>query len=114
MDTSNFNNFEIIDSAKGLAFVQAPEQMVGGREAVDLNQLISNLNKDELKSFVIDLSHINAINSSGLGALISAFRTLQQKEIKLFLLNPSPKIKELMSITHLDKVFTFISDLSEI
>jgi len=112
MNNSEFHNFET-NLALGLAHVQAPEQLVGGRETLALTQIISNLDK-EIRSFVIELGNVVAINSTGLGTLISAHRTLTQKEIKLFLLNPSSKIKELMKITHLDRVFTFISDISEI
>lgn len=112
MNNSEFHSFET-NPAKGLASVQAPEQLVGGRETLALTQIISGLDK-EIKALVIELGSVVAINSTGLGTLISAHRTLSQKEIKLYLLNSSPKIMELMSITHLDKVFTFISDISEI
>jgi anti-sigma B factor antagonist len=112
MEKSEFHSFEI-NSAKGLAQVQAPEQIIGGRESLALMQIISGLDK-EITYFVIELGSVTAINSTGLGTLISAHRTLTQKGIKLFLLNPSQKIKELMAITHLDRVFTFVGDISEI
>ncbi|OGU59519.1 MAG: hypothetical protein A2X64_08380 [Ignavibacteria bacterium GWF2_33_9] len=109
---SEFYNFEI-NTAKGLAYVQAPEQLIGGRETLDLTKLFADLTHN-VHSFVIELSKVHVINSSGLGTLILAHRTLSEREIKLFLMNPSDKVKEIIKITHLDKIFSIISDLSEI
>jgi anti-anti-sigma factor len=112
MEKTEFHNLEI-DNSKGLAIVQAPLQLIGGRDSLALTQMLGNL-PAEVKSFVIALDKVTAINSTGLGTLISAHRTLTGKSIKLYLLNPTPKIIELMGITHLDKIFTFITSISEI
>lgn len=106
--------YEIIDNARGIAFVQAPEQIIGGNEVYELSFIASTLNKSEANYLVLDASNIKAINSSGLGSLIAIMRTLSAKSINFTILNPSTKVEEILFITHLDKVFNLITDLSEL
>jgi len=111
---NKLNKYEIIDNIRGIAVMQAPVNLIGGSEALDLLKYVSDINPEFVKIFIIDISSVNLINSSGLGSLISLHRDLLQKKIKFYLLNPSSKIMNLLKMTHLDKVFTIISDISEI
>lgn len=111
---NNLNKYEIVDNIRGIAVMQAPVNLIGGSEALDLIKYVSDINPDIVKSFVIDISNVNLINSSGLGSLISLHRDLLQKNIKFYLLNPSSKIINLLKMTHLDKVFSIITDISEL
>ncbi len=107
-------NYEIIDTARGIAMVQASEQIIGGSEVYELSLIATAVQKTEANHLVLDSSKIKAINSSGLGSLIAIMRTLAAKRINFYLLNPSDKLMEILSITHLDKVFTLIKDISKL
>jgi anti-anti-sigma factor len=53
---------------------------------------------------VINFEKVNFIDSSGIGLIVSIFKTMQQKEGKLALTNLSQKNMEIFSITRLNKI----------
>lgn len=62
------------------------------------------LDDDNVKGAVINFSKINFIDSSGIGLVVSIFKTLQQRQAKLSLCDMSPKNLEIFSMTRLDKI----------
>ena len=108
----NFSKIEIIDESRGIAALQAPMNLLGGESNFELSKLIDNLDNQSIKIFTLDLSKVVAINSSGLGSIIAANRILTSKKIKFILIQPSNKVLEILSITHLDKVFNIANDYS--
>ncbi|MEN6295709.1 MAG: STAS domain-containing protein [Chloroherpetonaceae bacterium] len=112
MSDNKFSNIEIIDTIRGIAAVQAPESLLGGEDTFALSKIIGELDNQTVHILAIDVSKVLAINSSGLGILIAANRLLSSKNIQFTLVNPSQKVQEILSMTHLDKVFHFANDLS--
>lgn len=110
--SDKFSNIEIIDNQRGIAALQAPENLLGGESNFELSKIIDELNNQTVHILALDLSKVLAINSSGLGSLIAANRILTTKNIKFILINPSNKVQEILSITHLDKVFNLANDYS--
>jgi anti-sigma B factor antagonist len=58
----------------------------------------------ESKRIVLDLTDINYIDSSGIGALVSLWVATRRAHCELKLINLSQRIKELLGITNLSKV----------
>ncbi|WP_422485794.1 STAS domain-containing protein [Gudongella sp. DL1XJH-153] len=54
---------------------------------------------------VIEGEHLEYIDSTGLGALISVLKMLQETEFKIYIDNIKPNIRKLFDITELDKLF---------
>ena len=79
--------------------------VMGGPDAVHLNEKLHELIDDEKKNIVVDLSRVEVMNSSGLGMLIGALTTMRNAGGDLRIANPSPKIEELIKITQLHTVF---------
>jgi hypothetical protein len=50
---------------------------------------------------VLDLTHVDAIDAAGIGALVS----LQAAGVYLKLMNPTPQVREILKITNLDTIF---------
>lgn len=63
-----------------------------------------HLENAQVRSMVINFDKVNFIDSSGIGLIVSIFKTMQQKEGKLALTNLSPKNMEIFSITRLNKI----------
>ena len=59
---------------------------------------------------VIDGRQLDYIDSTGLGALISLLKMLQDTEYKIFIDNIRPNIRKLFDITELDKLFIIRGD----
>lgn len=60
---------------------------------------------------VVDLSGVAFIDSSGLGALVQANRTAQERDTRLILV-ASPPVRRLLKVTALDTVLETVDDLA--
>ncbi|MBF8295749.1 MAG: anti-anti-sigma factor [Bacteroidetes bacterium] len=79
--------------------------LLGEPETTELRQTIYRLTKRDEKQVVLDLGGLKAINSTGLGVLISALTSLRRRSGDLSLAKLSDKVHALMMITHLIRVF---------
>lgn len=59
----------------------------------------------ETKRIVVDLTGVNYIDSSGIGGLVSLWVSTKKAGCQLKLINLSERIKELLRVTNLAKVF---------
>lgn len=57
------------------------------------------------KDIVFDLRELDYIDSTGLGAIITVFKSVQEKDKKLSVVNANKNIKKLFYITELDSLF---------
>ena len=53
----------------------------------------------------MDMSKVEYIDSSGLGVLVSVLKKVKVSEGKLVLISPKSSVKQILSLTNLDKVF---------
>ena len=53
------------------------------------------------RNVVLDLTHVDAIDAAGIGALVS----LQAAGVYLKLLNPAQQVREVLKVTKLDSIF---------
>lgn len=79
--------------------------VVGGPDAISLNEKLHELIDENWKNVVIDLKRVKLMNSSGLGMLIGALTTMRNAGGDLRVANASPKIEKLMKMSQLDSVF---------
>lgn len=63
-----------------------------------------HLESPDVKGLVINFEKVNFIDSSGIGLIVSIFKTMQQKEGQFALTNLSKKNEEIFSITRLNKI----------
>lgn len=75
--------------------------------------LLSNVKQlveaDE-KYFLVDLSSVNYINSSGVGTIIQCFRLARAKSGDLKILNPSQSVTHIIQVSKLDSIFEVFRD----
>jgi len=79
--------------------------LMGGPEAVSLNETINRFLDEGIYKLVINLENVNRINSSGLGILIKVFTTFKNNGGELRLTNVNEKILNLFKMTRLDAIF---------
>jgi len=58
----------------------------------------------ESKRIVLDLTDVNYLDSSGIGALVSLWVATRKAHCQLKIINLSQRIKEMLGITNLSKV----------
>ncbi len=86
-----------------LSFAE-PVSLEGGTSA-QLKERIRSVITEERKRLVVDLGNVTFIDSSGLGALISALKVLRANGGDLKLANVSEPVRSILEITRLLRVF---------
>lgn len=71
------------------------------------------LHTEEVKKMIIDLSEVEYCDSSGLSAILLAFRILQSNEGQIRLASPTKNVKTLIEISQLDRVLTICNTVNE-
>jgi len=71
---------------------------------------LKSLAAERAACLLIDLAAVNFIDSSGLGGLISVFKTVRDHGGALALLNVNGSIRAALELTCLDRVFETFSD----
>lgn len=57
------------------------------------------------KRIVLDLTGVDYVDSSGLGALVSVYMAAGRAQCELELANPKPRVRDLLNITKLSSIF---------
>ena len=78
-----------------------------------IKEKVMGLIKNRIECFVIDLSRITFINSSGLGALIYVSSTLKKLKCPLALVVPDNPVMQALEITKMKNYFSIVASLKE-
>lgn len=87
--------------------------VMGGPDAVSLNEQLHELIDKDQTNVVVDLSKVKFMNSSGLGMLIGGLTTMRKAGGDLRIANATDKIESLLVITKLITVFKHFKSLDE-
>lgn len=80
-------------------------KLMGGSETSNLREKVNSLISDNITHVIVDMAKVKWINSSGLGALMSCHTSLVAKKGALKIANPTNKVKSIMMMTQLIKIF---------
>ena len=87
--------------------------LIGENDGMPVLNHFSERCEDGMKNFIVDLSGMKHINSSGLGVLITLLTRARKKGGEVVLVNPSEYIRNLLLITKLNSIFRIFSDATE-
>lgn len=79
-----------------------------------VNEFSDHIKKNEHKNFVLDLSNVEYIDSSGLRMFVNLKKKIESNDKKMYILNPSENVARVFSETKTDKVFEIIDSLEKI
>lgn len=68
---------------------------------------------EEVNKLVVDMSEVTYCDSSGLSALLLAFRILQAEEGEIKLASPQKSVRTLIEISQLDKILPIYDSVEE-
>jgi len=100
-----------VSEKNGIVIISLSGKIMGGPEAGQINEQINSFIDKEKTKIIIDLEHVEWMNSSGLGILIGVITTLKNNGGKLVVTNVSERILNLLKITKLVTVFEIEQDL---
>jgi anti-sigma B factor antagonist len=81
-----------------------------GDETGQLRDTIRQLLVDGKKKIILNLAHVDYIDSSGVGELVSSFTTVRNSGGELKLLSLSKKVSDILQVTKLYTVFDIKED----
>jgi anti-sigma B factor antagonist len=79
--------------------------LLGESETIVVRETVRRLTERGELYVVLDLGGLKAINSTGLGVLVTALTSLRKRKGDLLLARLSEKVHSLMMMTHLIRVF---------
>jgi anti-anti-sigma factor len=71
------------------------------------------LHTEDVKKLIIDLSEVEYCDSSGLSAILLAFRILQTNDGQIRIASPTKNVKTLIEISQLDRVLNIYNTVNE-
>jgi anti-sigma B factor antagonist len=96
----------ITESKHGrVTVVSLKGNLLGEPETTALRETVYRLTERDELQVVLDLGSLRAINSTGLGVLVTALTSLRKRSGDLYLARLSDKVHSLLMITHLVRVF---------
>lgn len=93
--------------------VLEPSGILDGIRGNQLRQEVSEIIKNGSDILLIDLKDVKFVDSSGLGALVSAMQMVRKAESKLFVCSVNDQVKMLFELTKLDRIFQIFADQDE-
>jgi anti-anti-sigma factor len=85
--------------------VVEPSGILDGTKATEFRQEISDHISKGVQIILIDFKDVTFMDSSGLGALVLALKTVRAAKTKMFLCSINEQIKMLFELTSMDRVF---------
>lgn len=92
-------------------FIQG--DLIGDEVGPKLVEVVSDAIQDGAKTFVIDLSEVRYISSSGIGLLITMLTKMRNVGGEVYLTSPSEHVKKLLIITKLNNIFTVYDSVED-
>jgi anti-sigma B factor antagonist len=102
--------FRITSDTKA-TIIQFQESRLDAMNAPKIKYDLAALSKNHQFPFILDLTDVSFIDSSALGALVNLLKTLGNDN--LMICGASGMVKDLFSLTRMDKIFNLRSDLED-
>jgi len=93
------------EDRNGITLLCVKEQRLDANNSGDLKEYLKRLLETEAKALIIDLSMVNFIDSSGLGALLSGYKNANLHQGSLVLHGLQPRVQSMFELTRLQRVF---------
>lgn len=95
---------------EGIVILEMRGRLVVGSESTDFRQKITDLISAKQTSLILDMKHVDFIDSTGLGTLVIAHTQLQKADGAVKLLNVSKRNVQLLVLTKLSTIFEMFDD----
>jgi anti-sigma B factor antagonist len=102
-----------IDEKYNCVVIELNGKVRGGPHAKKFREDLHQLIEEDKKNVVVDLSNVKFMNSSGLGILIGGLTTMRNAGGDLKICNAMEKVRSLLMVSQLMKVFDHYDTLEE-
>jgi anti-anti-sigma factor len=94
------------ERAGDVVLAKCEGRIVRGQEATLKNAVLAGKLP---RMIVLDLTHVQTLDAAGLGLLVSLHQWAAANRVQLKLVNPRPFVHEVLTRTHLDRLFDISS-----
>lgn len=105
-------NIDVKDK-NGVNVIFVKGNLMGGEETIAVHEKVKKLVEQGKKKFVIDLSKVKWMNSSGLGTMMGCLTSIKNGSGELRLCGVTEKVKSLFMITKLITLFETYDSVEE-
>lgn len=102
-----------LEKEKQVQYLNVSGDLIGDEGGPQLVELVSDAIQDECKTFVVNLSGVRYISSSGIGVLITMLTKMRNVGGDVFLTAPSDHVKKLLIITKLNNIFQVFESVQQ-
>jgi anti-sigma B factor antagonist len=81
--------------------------------SIQVDQAIEHVMHANVKNILINFHELDYISAAGLGVFISHINSMHEKDITLVLFDMSEKIKNIFTVTGLDKIIPIVSSAED-
>ena len=99
-----------IRTSGNITIIDLNGNLIIGKSEESLRETVRQLITEERKLLLLNLADVPTIDSSGIGAIIKSFTSLQEAGGKLKVLRPSRMARQLLTITGLMSVLESFED----
>ncbi len=90
-----------------------PEGILDGTKAAGFQHQVEQSIESGVHAILVDFQQVTFMDSSGLGALVKALKTVKAAEVGFFLCSINEQIGMLFELTSMDEYFTILRDREE-
>ncbi len=90
-----------------------PSGILDATKSQEFRQKITDTLETGTKIVLVDFKDVTFMDSSGLGALVLAFKTLRAADSKLFVCSINEQVRILFELTGMDKIFDIFPNQEE-
>lgn len=114
-NTSDVSRHQLLGEVGGLASVEVrPVGRLDIESADDFRQMFTSLLEAGVLQFFLDLGEVSYVDSTGVGSLIQLYRETKSRDGRAWFYNPTLPIREIFSMTHLDRVMELYATRQEV
>ena len=97
----------------GVAVITISGRLALGGETERLDAAMKSMLQKDVKKFVLDITALDYVDSSGIGMLVASLTTAKKAGGELKLVGANPRIKRIFSMTGVDSIMSMYSTLAE-
>ncbi|BAZ45783.1 anti-sigma-factor antagonist [Chondrocystis sp. NIES-4102] len=90
-----------------------PEGILDGTKTPDFQHQIERSLESGVQIILVDFSNVTFMDSSGLGALVKALKSLNEASVQFFLCSINDQIRMLFELTSMDNYFVILDDRAQ-
>ena len=101
------------ETREGKTLLVLKEERLDAANSGEFREKILALLEKGGQQLVVDLSGVNFIDSSGLGALLSGYKSANLRSGSFILSGLKPRVQSMFELTRLHRVFTIVATVEE-